>query len=81
MIFLRHIICGMIELYRRSWQVLLPVSLALFIAGFNAKSAVLLFTLAGITFVITIAMVVSDVRDYRSKDQKEKYDRKHPCLY
>ncbi len=81
MILLWHIICGMIGFYRRSWQVLLPVSLALFIAGFNVKPTALLFTLAGITFVITIAMIVSDVKDCRNKDQQEKYDREHPHLH
>jgi len=71
----------MIEFYRRSWQVLLPISLALFVAGFNVKPAILLFTLAGVVFFITIAMIISDVKNCRSKDQKEKYDREHPHLH
>ena len=81
MIFLWHIICNMIGFYRRSWQVLLPVSLVLFIAGFNVKPTILLFTLAGIAFLITIAMVISDVKDCRNRDQKEKYDSEHPRLH
>ena len=81
MILLWHIICDMIKFYRRSWQVLLPVSLALFVAGFNTKPALLLFVLAGIIFVITIAMVVSDVKDCRSKDREEKYNRENPHLH
>ena len=80
MIFLWNIICSMIELYRRSWPVPFSISLALFIAGFNVKPAILLFTLAGIAFFIAIAMVISDVKDCRNRDQKEKYDSEHPHL-
>ena len=78
--YLWNIICSMIELYRRSWPVLFSISLALFIAGFNVEPTKLLFTLAGGTFLVTIAMVISDVKDCRSKDRQEKYDREHPHL-